>query len=156
MNFKEDFLTGHNYFISLDYKKAYHFFLDKYYKYPQEMGFFHSLLVSMILLDQKAEIKTFLERESQISSMKKKIIFLQAFIRDNDYFEGMKNVSIIYNIGLFLKINNLADEAKIYFDVCLLLNPKNRKVLTIMSEYALLENNADKCISYLQDAIKIK
>jgi hypothetical protein len=153
------FLNGTNYLISLDYKKAKEFFLDNYKKFPNEINYLHGFIISSILLNNfkndKEELRSFFERECSVSALKNKINLIHEFIKSNDYFENLKNNVILFNMGIFLKKHFFQDEARIYFDICLSLNPEDRKSLTVLAEYALMENDTDRCIKMLAEASKL-
>lgn len=156
MSLDNNFEKCFNYLIANDYKQAYYNFSENYYKYPQNINYFYGLVISFILQDNINEALHFMEKEVEVSPLHNKIRLLAHFIKRNGKFENLKKVSVLLNIGLFLRKNRLITDAKLFFDTALLLEPENRKVNTVIAEYALLQKDLKRGLSLYSQAAKIK
>lgn len=156
MSLNDNFENCYNYLIANDYKQAYYNFSENYYKYPQDISYFYGLLISFILQDNINEAIHFMEKEIEVSPLHNKIRLLLYFIKRNGKFSNLKKVSVLLNIGLFLRKNGLSSDAKLFFNTVLLLEPENRKASTVIAESALLEDEIKKSLSLYSQAAKIK
>ena len=149
------FESSFNYLIANDFKQANQTFLANYYKHPDEINFLYGVIISFILLKNIKGSIDFLEKEAQISPLRNKINLIVNFIKINDYFNNMKQVSILFNIGLFLKKSGLHNDPIVFFRMCLILAPNDKKILTVLGEYAIIENNISKGINLFTQAAKV-
>ena len=155
-NSDDIFESCFNYFISNNFKQAYHAFFKNYYKHPGKIKFLYGTIISLILLDNIKELINFLEKEIKISPLSNKIKSIVNFIKMNDYFNNINKISILFNIGLFFKKRKLWEDAILFFKVCIILDPSNKKALTVLGEYALIKQNFTKGINLFKKAINKK
>ena len=145
-----------NHIISNDFKTAYKTFSDNYYKNPDKINFLYGIIISLILQNNIKESINFLDKEYSVSPLKNKIKLVADFIKYNDFFTNMDENTILFNIGLFLKNQELLSDAKTFFDTCLVLQPDNKETLTILAEYALFDMQIDKAINLYIKAAKVE
>ena len=138
------FEKNYNEIVAHNYKKAHSQFIDNYYENPQQAEFLIGVIITHILLDEMKKCTDFLEKESQVSIISKLIDQILQFIKKNPIFNDLKKISVIFNIGLFLKRNNNLKLGKIFFRTCLTLEPKHKKALTVLGECEIRESNIQK------------
>ncbi|MDY6970024.1 MAG: hypothetical protein SVR08_15400 [Spirochaetota bacterium] len=143
-----------NYIIANNYKEAFHSYIDNYYKHPDIIELVYGVITSSILIDKITECISFLEKEISLSPLSNKIALVLNFIKLNSNFKNMSRISIILNIGLFLRKKRLLQDAKFFFRVCQTIEPDNRKILTVLGECAILERDIEKGIKLFSYAAK--
>lgn len=145
----------YNNIITGSYKKNLEICSSNYIKNPQNTNLLFGVYISYILLDKLTEAINFFEKELTISPLQNKIKLLISFIKAKNINPG-NGFSNIYNTGLYLKKNNLFNDAIIFFKVCNLLKPNDENTLTILGEYALLSKDYDKSLKLFAQSAKIK
>ncbi len=143
-----------NELIANNFKKANEAFLENYYRNPDKIELFYGVMISYVLLGKIGEFVDFAQKETDVSPLSQKIAFILEFIKLNSQFNNMNSKSIILNSGIFLNKNGLIKDAKLFFRVCNILEPENKKALTALGECAFLENNIEKGVRLFSRAAK--
>lgn len=145
---KDNFEYCFNLLINNSYIKAYNLFLENYLKFPAYNNYLLGVIISLILSNKIKEVKEFLKKELKISSQKKIIQLLKNFI-DRNNFNINNQRSFLFNLGLFLKQNEMFIESSLFFRICVFLEPNDKKSLLLLGEYEILKKNIEKGLALI-------
>jgi hypothetical protein len=150
---KHNFEFCFNFLVKNNFIKAYELFLENFLKFPTYNNYLLGVIISLILSNKINEAKEFLNKELKISLQKNLIQLLINFI-NNNRFNIDKQRLFIFNLGLFLKQNKMLIESNLFFRICILLKPDDKKSLLLLGEYEIKKNNIEKGITLIVTSLK--
>jgi hypothetical protein len=147
----EQFDACYNSIISNNYPAALESFKAAYREHPEQFRYLHGIVISYLFLGQTDDLLGFLDSEKNVTVHRTFVSRLLAFIRRND-FSASKVTDRLYNVAVFVSRRISVSDAKLYFSTGLLIAPQNPQFLTAVAEYALMEGNYGKGLSFYSQA----
>jgi hypothetical protein len=128
-------------------------FRSAYRETPDHPEFLHGIIISLIMLSRISEIRELLKKEKDIAKQAGAVSAMHKLFAKN-VFASLAPSDILFNAGVYVARSVSRPNAKLYFDVALSLDPGNRKLITAMAEYNILDGEYEDGLKLYARAAK--
>ncbi|MCW8966677.1 MAG: hypothetical protein OQK82_08345 [Candidatus Pacearchaeota archaeon] len=150
----EQYEAGYNYIILNNAPKARESFRSAFREHPKHLPFLHGILISYILLNETHNLISFLEQERPVSPHRTLMESLSKYFINNEVLRK-KPLDILYCLGVFVREQISATDAKPYFSIGHIIYPSSQQFLISMAEYYIREENYTKGLKLYSQAAEL-